>query len=101
MELKKSILRDWEHRIPDLYGSWTHWKVVGDQDTIGVIEGNRLLEVIALLQTSYGKYPKIKVVRAKSDEQGTITDEEVRHDTIIYIYEDVEWELGHRPARKI
>ncbi len=76
MNLPHEIRRGWEQRFPDLFGKWTHWKIVGDGYCIAMITGPQLGEAIKIIEDNYGKYSSIKTWRAAVDENGNLQDED-------------------------
>lgn len=76
MKIPTQILHEWEKRFPDLFGKWTHWKIVGDEYCIAVIEGTQLIEALKIIEENYGKYSSIWTWRATVDENGNLQEED-------------------------
>lgn len=78
MTLPLEVTSGWEHRFPDLFGKWTHWKIVEDSYCIAIIHGANLAEAMRVIEDNYGKYSSIKACRARFDENGNVIDEQKR-----------------------
>lgn len=76
MKIPTQIRHEWEKRFPDLFGKWTHWKIVGDEYCIAIIEGTQLIEALKIIEENYGKYSSIWTWRATVDENGNLQEED-------------------------
>lgn len=76
MKLPIGVTRGWERCFPDLFGKWTHWKIIGDDYFIALIDGTKLAEAKRIIEDNYGEYSSIKACRAIVDENGNLLEEE-------------------------
>ena len=70
MIISASTKSEWEHRLPDLSGKWTHWRLSGDGQPIGSFAGDRLLEALRFIEANCLSFSRIKCQLAIADESG-------------------------------
>ncbi len=89
MTILNKVKRGWEHRFPDLSGKWTHWKIMGDNEYLDVVDGIDLVKALEVVENHYGKFTSIKVCRASVDEKGKLLEEEkAQFEISNYIYDE-------------
>lgn len=68
MKVTNEMRRNWELRIPELGGKYTHWWLDGDGGVIIVTDD--LKELLDAATNHHGKSLKIEVLRAYHNEDG-------------------------------
>lgn len=76
MKVPAAVRMGWEHRFPGLTGKWTHWKITGDGQFVGIVEGARLTDALNVVEKHYGQFLSIRASRATVDENSELLDGE-------------------------
>ena len=76
MKIPAAVRRGWEHRFPGLTGKWSHWKITGDGQLVGIVEGASLTDALDLVEKHYGQFLSLQASRVTVDENSELTDEE-------------------------
>ena len=88
MEIPNKIRRDWEKRLPDFNGEWSHWKITGDGVQLAIIDGMKLFDALDIVKNNFGKFSSIKAIRVTVDSDGNILKEEKHKAEISNLYND-------------
>ena len=68
MRHRKALIARWTNLIPALDGEWDHWWLEGDGGLLLVTRD--LAELLAAVESHYGKSLRIEVSRARLTEAG-------------------------------
>lgn len=76
MTIPPSVKSDWEKRLPDLSGKWTHWRLSGDGQVIALVPVEKLLDALRIVAENCARYTSIKCSRASVDAADSCADVE-------------------------
>jgi hypothetical protein len=87
VSVSREVKAGWEHRLPDLSGKWTHWRLTGDEKPIAEIPGSDLIGALKIVEANFGRFKSIKAVRAAQLPGGGFEEEHRDHEISRYDYD--------------
>jgi hypothetical protein len=60
----------WERNLPEIAPPWTHWRLLGDGETLADVPGDDLLGALRIVETNVDKFRRILATRAQYDDAG-------------------------------
>lgn len=60
----------WERNLPEIAPPWTHWRILGDGETLADVPGHDLLGALRIVENNFDKYRRILATRLRYDGTG-------------------------------